>query len=107
MFLGSAQEFVETRILGCFLENDECGLGDGQALGLGQQLAEILAAAAPSQNSLDVTVDGFHHSEAYFSAAVVQDPVQVIQQHKGKFLKGRQPWAFAVDRSSSRSSTRQ
>jgi hypothetical protein len=92
MFLGSAQEFVETRILGCFLKNDECGLGDGHALGLGQQVAEILVAAAPSQNSLDVAVDGFHHSEGYFAAAVVQDPVQVIQQHEGKFLKVRRPW---------------
>ena len=51
----------------------------------------MLVAAAPSQNSLDVAIDGFHHSEGYFAAAVVQDPVQVIQQHKGKFLKGRQP----------------
>jgi hypothetical protein len=33
---GSAQEFVETRILGCFLENDEFGLGDRHALGLEQ-----------------------------------------------------------------------
>jgi hypothetical protein len=35
-FSGSAQEFVETRILGCFLENDEFGLGDRHALGLEQ-----------------------------------------------------------------------
>src|ERR1700676_852323 len=88
---GSAQELVETRILGCFLKNDEFGLGDRHALGLEQQVAEILVTAAPSKKSLDVAVDGFHHSEAYFGAAVVQDPVQVIQQHKGKFLKGCQP----------------
>jgi hypothetical protein len=31
---GSAQELVETRILGCFLKNDEFGLGDRHALGL-------------------------------------------------------------------------
>jgi hypothetical protein len=34
--IGSAQEFVETRILGCFLKNDEFGLGDRHALGLQQ-----------------------------------------------------------------------
>ena len=34
--MGSAQEFEETRILGCFLENDEFGLGDRHALGLEQ-----------------------------------------------------------------------
>jgi hypothetical protein len=32
--LGSAQEFVETRILGCFLKNDEFGLCDRHALSL-------------------------------------------------------------------------
>ena len=35
-FFGSAQEFVETRILGRFLKNDEFGLGDCHALGLEQ-----------------------------------------------------------------------
>jgi phage terminase small subunit len=34
--VGSAQEFVETRILGRFLKNDEFGLGDCHALGLEQ-----------------------------------------------------------------------
>jgi hypothetical protein len=34
--IGSAQEFVETRILGGFLKNDEFSLGDRHALGLKQ-----------------------------------------------------------------------
>ena len=34
--IGSAQELVETRILGGFLKNDKFGLGDGHALGLEQ-----------------------------------------------------------------------
>src|SRR5579863_10013852 len=80
-FFGSAQEFVETRILGCFLKNDEFGLCGRHALSLEQQIGEIFVAAAPSKKSLDVAVDGFHHTETYFGAAVVQDPVQVIQQH--------------------------
>jgi hypothetical protein len=46
---GSEREFVETRILGCLLKNDEFGLGDCHALGLEQQVAEILVAAAPSK----------------------------------------------------------
>jgi hypothetical protein len=49
VIFGSEQEFVETRILGCFLKNDEFGLGDCHALGLEQQVAEILVAAAPSK----------------------------------------------------------
>jgi hypothetical protein len=89
-FLGSAQEFVETRILGCFLKNDEFGLGDRHALGLQQQIAEILVATAPSKKGFDVAVDGFHHPEGNLGAAVVEDAVQVIQQHKGEILKGLQ-----------------
>jgi hypothetical protein len=85
--MGSEQEFVETRILGGFLKNDEFGLGDRHALGFEQPIAEILVAAAPSKESFDVAVDGFHHSEAYLGAAVVEDAVQVIQQHVGEFLK--------------------
>ena len=73
---GSAREFVETRILGGFLKNDEFGLGDRHALSLEQQIAEILVTAAPSKKSFDVAVDSFHHSEAYFGAAVVEDAVQ-------------------------------
>ena len=33
---GSAQEFVKTRILGCFLKNDEFGFCDCHALSLQQ-----------------------------------------------------------------------
>jgi hypothetical protein len=43
--IGSAQEFVETRILGRSLKNDKFGLGDRHALGLEQEVAEILVAA--------------------------------------------------------------
>ena len=90
-FMGSAQEFVETSILGCFLKNDEFGLCERHALSLEQQIGEIFVAAAPSKKGFDVGVDGFHHTEAYFGTAVVQNPVQVIDQHVGEFLKGRQP----------------
>ncbi|MGA7626111.1 MAG: DinB family protein, partial [Candidatus Acidiferrales bacterium] len=42
---GSAQEFVETRILGRFLKNDEFGLCGRHALSLQQQIGEIFVAA--------------------------------------------------------------
>src|SRR5277367_6817625 len=74
-FFGSAQEFVETRILSSFPQNDEFGLRDCHALSLEQQIAEILVTAASSKKGLDVAVDGFYHSEAYFGPAVVQDAV--------------------------------
>src|SRR6266550_1952772 len=88
---GSAREFVETRILGGFLQNDEFGLGDRHALSLEQQVAEILVATAPSEKGFNVAVDGFHYSEAYFGPTVVEDSVQVIQQHVGEVLKSYQP----------------
>jgi len=50
---GSAPEFVETLILGCFLKNDELGLCDRHALSLEQQVAEILVAAAQRQYAMD------------------------------------------------------
>jgi hypothetical protein len=46
----------------------------GHALGLEQQVAQILAATASSQKGFDVAVDGFHHTEAYFGAAGVENP---------------------------------
>ena len=67
-FFGSAQEFVETRILGCFLKSEEFDLCDRHALSLAQQVGEILVVAAPSKKSLDVAVDGFHHTETYFAS---------------------------------------
>jgi hypothetical protein len=72
---GSAQEFVESRISGCFLKNDEFCFCDRHALRLEQQIAEILVAPAPSKKGFDVAVDGFHHSEAYLGAAVVEDSI--------------------------------
>src|SRR5262252_4026297 len=90
-FYGSAQELVETRILGCFLKNDEFGLGNCHALGLEQQIGEILVATTPSKKGFDVAVDGFHHPEGYFGAAVVEDAVEVVQQRESEFLKGYQP----------------
>src|SRR5260370_40871575 len=89
-FYGSAQEFVETRISGCFLKDDEFCFCDRHTLCFEQQVGEIFVAAAPSKKGFDVAVDGFHDSETYFGAAVIQDSIQVIRQHLGQSLKGWQ-----------------
>lgn len=47
---GSEQEFVRNRILGRFLENHEFSLGRRHALGLQQQVMEILVAAAAAKD---------------------------------------------------------
>jgi hypothetical protein len=44
------------RILGCFLKNDEFGLGDRHALSLEQRIAEILVATTPSKGGFDVAL---------------------------------------------------
>src|SRR5947209_8643926 len=89
-FSGSAQEFDGACILSRFLKNDKFCFCDRHALRLEQQIAEILVAAAPSKKGFDVAIDGFHHSEAYLGAAVIQDSVQMIRQHLGESLKGWQ-----------------
>jgi hypothetical protein len=40
--VGSEQEFGGSRILGCFLEDHELGPGRRHALGLQQQVAQVL-----------------------------------------------------------------
>ena len=67
------------RILRGFLKNDEFGLGGRQALRLQQQ--SITAAAA--EQSFDVAVDRFYHTHGYLRPAVVQDALEMIQQHAG------------------------
>ena len=46
--VGSAQEFRERRILGCFLESDEFRLGYRHPLRLQEQIAQILVAPTAS-----------------------------------------------------------
>jgi hypothetical protein len=51
---GSAQEFVATRILGCFLNNDEFDLCDGHAPSLEQQIGESARLGAGNPQFRDV-----------------------------------------------------
>ena len=44
--LGSAQESVEARILGCFPEDNKFGLGGRHPLRFQQEVAEVLIAPA-------------------------------------------------------------
>jgi hypothetical protein len=87
---GSAQEFDGACILSRFLKNDKFCFCDRHALRLEQQVGEIFVASTPSKKGFDVAVDGFHDPETYFGAAVIQDSIQVIRQHLGQSLKGRQ-----------------
>ena len=48
VFVALSENSTGTRISGGFLEGDEFGLGRGHALGLQQQVAEILVSAAPA-----------------------------------------------------------
>ncbi len=78
-FFGSAQETGEGCCSCGFLKGDEFCPGGGQALGLQQQVSQVLVSPAPAQQGLDVSIDGFHDAQRDFRAAIVQDAVQVVQ----------------------------
>jgi len=80
---GSTQQSVRVRILRGFLKSDEFGLGGGQALGLQQQIVHVSITAAAAEQSFDVAVDGFHHTHRYLRPAIVQDTLEMTQQHLG------------------------
>jgi hypothetical protein len=75
-FIGSAQEFAEAGILGCFPEGDEFGLGHGHAPSFQQQqqVMPVLIATAASEQALDVAVYCFHNAHRDFRSAVVENP---------------------------------
>ena len=82
-FYGSAQQSVRVRILRGFLESDEFGLSGSQALRLQQQIVHVSITAAAAEQSFDVAVDGFHDAHRYFRPAVVQNALEMSQQHAG------------------------
>jgi hypothetical protein len=61
-----AQEFVAMRNLRHLPDSEEFGLCHGHPLGLEEEVTEVLVATPPTEQSFDVAVDGFHHSEANF-----------------------------------------
>src|SRR5205807_1296340 len=87
---GSPQEFVGSGILRGFpgfLKGDVFGVGHYHALRLQEQVAHVLIAAPAVNKHADVAVDSLDDSEANFGAAVVQNPIEVFEQHLGKLLK--------------------
>ncbi len=78
-------------ILSGFPESHEFGPGDGHPLRLQQQVSQILVAAATPQPGLDVSVHGLDQTHRNLRPAVVQDTVEVVQQHAGQLLEGLQP----------------
>src|ERR1700684_2883093 len=82
-FSGSTQQSVRVRILRGFLKSDEFGLGGGQALRLQRQIVQVSITAAAAEQSFDVAVDGFHHTHRYLRPAIVQNTLEMMQQHVG------------------------
>src|ERR1700684_641726 len=82
-FSGSAQQSVRVRILRGFLKSDEFGLCGGQALRLQQQVVHVAITTAATKQIFDVAVDGFHHTHRYLRPAIVQDALEMTQQHAG------------------------
>src|ERR1039457_7151885 len=83
-FSGSAQESDRRPILRGLPESDEFGFGGSHALGFEQQVVEVLVTAPASDQHLDVAVDCFDDTERRLHVAVVQNAVQMIQQHQSQ-----------------------
>ena len=82
-FFGSKRVSGKLCILRGFLKNEEFGLCGRQALRFEQQVIHVSITAAASEQSFDVAIDGFNHTHRYLRPAVVQDALQMIQQHAG------------------------
>jgi hypothetical protein len=78
-FFGSARQSVRKCILCGFLESDEFGLGGCQALRFQQQVIEVAVTPTAAQQRFDVSIDGFHYPQPYFSFAVVKNSFQMFE----------------------------
>jgi phosphatidylserine/phosphatidylglycerophosphate/cardiolipin synthase-like enzyme len=90
-FIGSAQESERSAILRGLLKNDELCPGRGHPLRFEQQVAEVCIAAAAAQQGFDVTVDGFDYSKRNLGAAVIENAIEVIEQHLCQLFERSQP----------------
>src|SRR5579864_210933 len=81
--MGSERESGKLCILRGFVKNEEFSLRGRQALRFEQQVIHVSITAAASEQSFDVAIDGFYHTHRYLRPAVVQDALQMIQQHAG------------------------
>src|ERR1700676_2027561 len=84
--LGSAQESGIVPISRGFLEYDEFGSRGGHSLRFQEQVFEVSVASSAAQQSLDVAVNCLHHAQRYFGPTIVEDPLQVIDQHIRQLL---------------------
>jgi hypothetical protein len=69
----------ERAFSGHFAEGNEFGFGDGHALSLQQEVAQVLVAAATAKQGFDVAIDSFHDSEPHLDTAVVENAFQMPQ----------------------------
>src|SRR5947208_22260 len=54
-------------------------------------LSRILLPPTAPQQGLEVSVPGLNHPQRHLRPAVVQNALQMIQQHPGQLLEGFQP----------------
>ena len=85
---GSWQESGKVCVLRGFLKSDEFGSRGGHPLRFEQQVVEVAVTASAAQQRFDVAVDRLHHSQFDLGPAVVQDSLQVIDQHVRQLLHG-------------------
>jgi hypothetical protein len=76
--------------LTCYEHCDEFEVHHGHALGLQQQISEILVAATSVDQHANIPIDGLDYAKAHLGFAIVGNTVHVLQQRRREFLKRSQ-----------------
>jgi hypothetical protein len=74
-----------------FHQSDEFGPDSCHAPDFQQKIAEVFVSATSADQRFDVAVDGFDDSQRHFGLAVVQDAVDVVNEHPRQFSEGLEP----------------
>ena len=81
--MGSEREFVKrVPFYATFFiaaNCDEFEVHHGHALGLQQQISEVLVAATPVDQHANIPIDGLDYAKAHFGLAIVGNAVHVLQ----------------------------
>src|ERR1700676_30752 len=84
---------TEGPFLRCLLyavNGDEFDVGHRHPLGLQQKISQVLIAATTVDQHANVSIDGLNYTKANLGPAVVQNALQMLQQHVRQLLERSQ-----------------
>src|SRR2546430_10083890 len=68
-------------------DRDEFNVGHDHSFDLQQQVLQVLVAAAAVDHHANICIEGLHYPKADLGPTVVQNAIQVVQQHRSEFLE--------------------